>query len=173
MGRLSKSYQDALAQAQAHSTEALGAMRTVQSYAAEEREGLRYRRLIGEPDSFPWWWPTTPKMDEDKINCTTAPTTTYRAGVLNSIAESGFYGFIYGVGFGAMCASLWYGFDLVNDGIITFGQLTAFQSYIYTIGDGLGSSSQYMSIFIQGQGAAGRILYLLNRIPSIPTSFHE
>jgi ABC-type multidrug transport system fused ATPase/permease subunit len=177
MGRLSKLYQDTLGEAQTHSTEALGAMRTVQSFAAEEREALRYRRLIGDPDSFPWWWPTkSPKTSKDNVDGTAAAaasTTTYRAGGLNAMTESGFYVFIFGVGFGAMYVSLWYGFKLVNDGIITLGDLTAFQSYIFIIGGGLGSSGRYLTIFIQGQGASGRIFYLLNRLPTIPTPLHE
>jgi ABC-type multidrug transport system fused ATPase/permease subunit len=178
MGRLSKLYQDTLGVAQTHSTEAFGAMRTVQSFAAEEREAQRYGRLIGDPDSFPWWWPSKPpKRNKDSADGTGAAaaawTTTYRAGVLKAVTESGFYNFIMGVGFGAMYVSLWYGFKLVNDGTITLGDLTAFQSYIFIIGGGLGSAAKYLTTFIEGQGASGRIFYLLNRIPAIPTPFLE
>jgi len=54
IGKLSRSYQDVLGKAQASSTEALGAMRTVQSFAAEEREKKRYEDTIGKIDT---WWP--------------------------------------------------------------------------------------------------------------------
>jgi ABC-type multidrug transport system fused ATPase/permease subunit len=163
MGRLSKLYQDTLGVAQTHSTEAFGAMRTVQSFAAEEREAQRYGRLIGDPDSFPWWWPSKPtKRNKDSADGTGAAAAAAAAWTTT-----------YGVGFGAMYVSLWYGFKLVNDGTITLGDLTAFQSYIFIIGGGLGSSGRYLTIFIEGQGASGRIFYLLNRIPAIPTPFLE
>ena len=43
IAKLSRAYQDVLGKAQTYSTEALGAMRTVQSFAAEEREKQRYQ----------------------------------------------------------------------------------------------------------------------------------
>ena len=64
MGSLSKAYQDVLGSAQNHSTEAIGSMRTVQAFAAERKEILRYAGKIGDPDNIPLWWP--PKV----------PTTT-------------------------------------------------------------------------------------------------
>jgi ABC-type multidrug transport system fused ATPase/permease subunit len=158
IGSLSKAYQDALGQAQTHSTEALGAIRTVQSFAAEEREQTRYRDKIGDPDVFSHWWPTT------------HPThpTTYSVGFFKSIVASGFYTFIFGVGFGAMYVSLWYGFTLVNRGKISLGDLTAFQSYIFQIGATLGQVSGFITKLIEAQGASGRIFFLLERVPDIP-----
>lgn len=158
IGTLSKKYQDKLGQAQTHSTEALGAMRTVQSFAAENRERNRYQDKIGDPDEFPCWWPNTYK---------THPTT-YSLGFFKGIVASGFYTFIFGVGFGSMYVTLWYGFKLVNSGHITLGDLTAFQSYIFTIGATLGQISGYITKLIEAQGASGRIFYLLQRIPEIP-----
>ncbi len=46
LGKLSKAYQDELGEAQTHSTEALGSMRTVQSFAAEKKEIGRFDRLV-------------------------------------------------------------------------------------------------------------------------------
>jgi ABC-type multidrug transport system fused ATPase/permease subunit len=158
IGTLSKKYQDKLGQAQTHSTEALGAMRTVQSFAAEAREQTRYQDKIGNPDEFPFWWPENHK---------THPTT-YSVGFFKGIVSSGFYTFIFGVGFGSMYVTLWYGFKLVNDGQISLGDLTAFQSYIFTIGATLGQISGYITKLIEAQGASGRIFYLLQRIPEIP-----
>jgi ABC-type multidrug transport system fused ATPase/permease subunit len=53
LGKLSKSYQDALGLAQTHSTEALGAIRTVQSFAAEDKELHRYKYVIGYQNIIP------------------------------------------------------------------------------------------------------------------------
>lgn len=155
IGKLSKTYQDILGQAQTHATEALGAMRTVQSFASEDREKIRYRKVIGDPAEFRLWWPNGEK-------------TTYKVGFYKAIANSGFYSLIFGVGFGSMYVSLWFGFKLVNDGQISLGDLTAFQSYIFQIGASLGQTSRFMSQLIEAQGASGRIFYLLERVPTIP-----
>lgn len=158
MGRLSKQYQDVLGLAQTHSTEALGAMRTVQSFAAEDRERARYRKFIGDPAKYKFWWPT----DNYKQN------TTYGVGFFKAIVASGFFTMIFGVGFGGLYVSLWYGFKQVTDGYITLGALTAFQSYIFQIGGSLGQTSRYLQQIIEAQGASGRIFFLLERIPDIP-----
>jgi ABC-type multidrug transport system fused ATPase/permease subunit len=163
LGRLSKAYQDKLGEAQVRSTEALGAVRTVQSFAAEHRERKRYAQAIGDPDDFPFWYPTTHKSNP----------TTYSVGFYKAITEAGFYTFIFGVGFLLMYVSLWYGFYLVNDGEMTLGDLTAFQSYIFTIGFGLGATSSHIAKVLEAMGASGRIFYLLERVPAIPKALEK
>ena len=158
LGRLSKEYQTKLGEAQTYSTEALGAMRTVQSFAAEEREAERYGSKIGCPEQYPCWYP---------VDCKTHPTT-YSYGFFKKIVESALFTFIFGVGFGAMFVTLWYGFKLVTENEITLGELTAFQSYIFTIGASLGQTSQFVAKLIEAQGAATRIFFLLERVPEIP-----
>lgn len=159
LGKLSKTYQDVLGQAQTFSTEALGAVRTVQSFAAEEREQGRYRHVIGEPDLCKYWWPIDRKTHR----------TTYSVGFFKAITMVGLFTVIFGMGFAGMYICLWYGFKLVNDGEITLGQLTAFQSYIFQIGGALGQTSQFISKLIEAQGAAARLFFLLERVPAIPT----
>lgn len=88
MGKLSKEYQDILGEAQTRSTESIGSMRTVQSFAAEYKEAHRYEDKIGSPDSIKFWWPPSDKK------------TTYRVGFFKSIAASGFFTFVFGAGFG-------------------------------------------------------------------------
>ncbi|GKY99873.1 hypothetical protein MPSEU_000941000 [Mayamaea pseudoterrestris] len=158
MGRLSKQYQDVLGLAQTHSTEALGAMRTVQSFAAEDRERTRYQTYIGNPAMYKYWWPVRHKLQP----------TTYSVGFFKSIVASGFYTLIFGFGFGSLYLSLWFGFKQVATGQITLGALTAFQSYIFQIGGSLGQTSRYIQQLIEAQGASGRIFYLLERTPEIP-----
>jgi ABC-type multidrug transport system fused ATPase/permease subunit len=178
IGKLSKSYQDQLGLAQTRSTECLGAMRTVQSFAAEGRERQRYQDKIGNPDDFPCWCPTTttttaspkkkqgnaPQNDEDDDT-----KTTYSVGFAKAIWNSAFFSFIFGFGFAAMYASLWYGFTLVTNGDITLGELTAFQSYIFQIGFGLAGTSGHLTKVMEALGASGRIFFLLDRVPTIPT----
>lgn len=161
LGKLSKAYQDALGQAQTFSTEALGGMRTVQSFASEDRERSRYASKIGKPDDFKYWIPTK------------TPETTYRAGFWKGIAQSGFFTTIFGLGFGSMYISLWYGFKLVTDEKMTLGDLTAFQSYIFQIGSSLAQTSRFISQVIEARGASGRIFNLLERTPAIPAAKPE
>lgn len=82
--------------------------------------------------------------------------------------QSGFFTFLFGVGFGSMYISLWYGFKLVVDGSMTLGELTAFQSYIFQIGSGLAQTSRFLTQVIEARGASGRIFQLLERVPAIP-----
>mmetsp|Transcript_39631 Transcript_39631/g.81428 ORF Transcript_39631/g.81428 Transcript_39631/m.81428 type:complete len:263 (+) Transcript_39631:310-1098(+) len=76
IGALAKQYQDALGSAQNRSTEALGSVRTVQSFAAEDRERRRYSESIGDPDAYPWWVPEKAKRK----------TTTYGVGVNKAVS---------------------------------------------------------------------------------------
>jgi len=155
MARLGKQYQDVLGQAQVHSTEAIGSMRTVQAFAAEDKEIARYNGKIGNPDDVPMWWP--PKE-----------TTTYRVGFFKAIAMSGFFSFVFGAGFGFLNVSLWYGFYLVLQNELTLGGLTAFNSYIISIGFAMGQMASSVSKIFEGLGASGRIFYLMDRVPQIP-----
>ena len=159
LGKLSKSYQDYLGLAQTHSTEALGAIRTVQSFAAEDKELHRYTSNIGRPEQYTFWWPTDHK---------THPTT-YSYGFFKSLTQIALFIIIFGIGFGALYVVLWYGLKLVIDGELTLGQLTAFQTYIFQVGGKLGQTSQFIAKLYETQGAASRIFYLMERIPAIPT----
>jgi len=159
LSKLSKAYQDALGEAQTYSTEAIGSMRTVQSFTAEKKEKSRFSGHIGDPDMYPMWWPKDAKD---------APTT-YSAGFSKAIVNSGFFTIIFAGGFGFLYVVLWYGFYLVNRNEITLGQLTAFQSYVFNIGLGLGTASTHVAKIFEGFGASGRVFFLLQRTPLIPT----
>lgn len=165
IGALSKSYQDVLSSGTTRATEALGAMRTVQSFAAEHREDTRYQQVIGQPDDYPYWWPTAATKDGSK--------TTYSVGFFKALVGSSFFTLVFGVGFATMYISLWYGFQLVSNGTISLGDLTAFQSYIFQIGAGLGQTSRFITQLMEAQGASGRIFFLLERVPQIPTPVSE
>jgi ABC-type multidrug transport system fused ATPase/permease subunit len=156
LGALSKSYQDVLGTAQTYATEMLGAIRTVHSLAAERRECRRYRSVIGDPFDFPFWFPYKSQK------------TTYRVGFFKAICTSSLFAIGLGLGFGSLYLCLWYGFKMVSDGSISLGQLTAFQSYIFTLGASFGSTSAFLGQLIQAAGASGRIFYLLDRVPLIP-----
>ena len=94
--------QDALAEANAVAQEALANVRTVLSFAAEQWEELRYQNKIGNPDDFPFWSPT---QNQGSIK----NRTTYSIGFFKAIWNSAYSSFVFGFGFAAMYASLWYG----------------------------------------------------------------
>jgi len=152
MGKLSKKYQDVLGEAQNYPTEILGAMRTVQSFTAEERETERYISKIGRPNT---WCPDQ------------STTSTFSLGYLQALLRSSFYTVIFGGGFGAMYVTLWYGFYLVHEKHITLGELTAFQSYIFQIGGILAHTSSSLSKLLEARGASQRLFALLDREPKI------
>jgi ABC-type multidrug transport system fused ATPase/permease subunit len=162
LSRLSKRYQNVLGDATGYSAEALQAIRTVQSFGAELHEYTRYVSKIGNLRNYRNWYPKTTKTSRED--------STYRVGFEKSFATSGLYTVIYGVGFTGLYFCLWYGFKLVTTGEMTVGELTAFQSYVYVIGETLGETSDELSQIIEAQGVAGRIFYLIERFPSISSS---
>lgn len=159
LGKLSKLYQDALGEAQTCSTEAIGSMRTVKSFTAEVKERNRYSKHIGDPHLHPRWFPRRE-----------VGPSTYSIGFQKSIVTSGFFSIIFGGGFGFLYVCLWYGFYLVNEGRMSLGELTAFQSYVFNIGLGLGTASTHIAKVVEAMGASGRVFYLLDHMPSIPTN---
>jgi len=155
VGKISKNYQDALADAQSASTEALGAMRTVRAFVAEEKESKRYARKVGNPSLSTCWWPCT------------ETDTTYKYGAVRGLGNTSFMVFIFGVGFGAMYAALWMGFDLVINDELEFGMFMAFQSYIFQIGFGLAALGGHTVKVLEVKGASARIFQILERTPTI------
>ncbi len=154
---LSKIYQDVLGDAQTRSTEALGSIRTVQSFAAEPKELNRYKERIGDPDS----------SRQDKASNSTLENT-YGVGVRKSIAQVGMFTLIFGGAFGWLYCTLWYGFYLVTiEGTLSLGGLSAFQSYVFIIGAAIGSTVTNVTQVFTAIGACGRVFYLLERKPKI------
>jgi ABC-type multidrug transport system fused ATPase/permease subunit len=151
MGKLSKAYQETLGEAQNFPTEVIGAMRTVKSFGAEEREAHRYQQKIGVPSYCP-------DRNSD---------TTFRIGYDQSVVRALFGFCIFGGGFGAMYGTLWYGFALVHQNELKIGDLSAFQAYILGIGGILAHMSSSISNLIEARHASQRIFALLDREPKI------
>lgn len=155
--RLSKLYQDVLGDAQTRSTEALGSIRTVQSFAAEPKELNRYMERIGDPDAT-----------RHNQASNTSMENTYNVGVRKSVAQVGVFTVIFGGAFGWLYCTLWYGFYLVTiEGTLSLGGLSAFQSYVFIIGGAIGSTVTNVTQVFTAVGACGRVFYLLERKPKI------
>jgi ATP-binding cassette subfamily B protein len=150
---LSKRYQDILGDAQTRSTEALGGIRTVQSFAAEFKELNRFTEKIGDPD-------VPRKKDE--------PETTYTTGAKKALVQVGVFTLVFGGAFGFLYCTLWYAFYLVVvEGSLSLGLLTAFQSYVINIGFAIGTTITNGTQLLTGVAALGRVFYLLERKPLI------
>ena len=169
MGQLAAAHQDVLADAQAAATEVLASMRTVKSCVAENQEAARYQSKIGNPDGpSNWWWCLGGSTSRDQTETTTSNRTTYSIGVTKAIVNTGFWNFSFGVGYGSLFLSLWYGFTLVTKGRLTLGELTAFQALVYQIGASFSQTSHFFTMLLAAQGASGRIFDLLERRPATP-----
>ena len=152
LSRLSKLYQEILGYAQTRSTEALGSIRTVQSFAAEPKELKRYGEKIGNPDD--------PQANNDE--------NTYTVGIKKAFATVTVFTLIFGGAFGWLYCTLWYGFHLVVvDGSLSLGGLSAFQSYVFIIGAAIGQTVTNFTQVVTALGASGRVFYLLERKPNI------
>jgi len=155
LSRLSKGYQDVLGDAQTRSTEALGNIRTVQSFAAEGKELKRYVERIGDPDS------NNTKKDTDE-------DTTYNVGIQKAVTTVGVVTVVFGGAFGWLYCTLWYGFHLVTiEGTLSLGGLTAFQTYVFIIAASIGQTVTNATQVVTALGACGRVFYLLERDPKI------
>ena len=170
LGKLSKEFQDKLGQAQSWPTEILGAMRTVQSFVAEEKEAHRYASLIGTNLAVCSCFFGRTSSGRNRNGPNETATTTFSIGYQQSLVRSIFMFVIFGGGFAAMYGSLWYGFTLVHHGHISLGDLTAFQSYIFQIGGILAHMSSSISNCLEALGTSQRIFALLDRTPQIPSS---
>jgi len=150
---LSKRYQDILGDAQTRSTEALGGIRTVQSFAAETKELNRFTEKIGDPD-------VSRKKND--------PETTYSTGAKKALVNVGVFTLVFGGAFGFLYCTLWYAFYLVViEGSLSLGGLTAFQNYVITIGFAIGTTVTNGTQVVTGLAALGRVFYLLERKPRV------
>jgi len=163
LGDLSRRYQDALGLAQTRSTETIGSMRTVQSFVAEEKEFGRFVDAIGNPDEGKIL--LYPKGTEGEGD---GKRNTLQVGYSKATVTSTFFTLMFGGGMIVLYISLWYGFHLVNGGWMSIGDLTAFQSYVFQVAFAIGQAAGNIAKLIEGIGASGRMLYLINRTPAIP-----
>eukprot|EP00411_Alexandrium_monilatum_P020137 CAMPEP_0175252614 /NCGR_PEP_ID=MMETSP0093-20121207/36262_1 /TAXON_ID=311494 /ORGANISM="Alexandrium monilatum, Strain CCMP3105" /LENGTH=462 /DNA_ID=CAMNT_0016546901 /DNA_START=33 /DNA_END=1418 /DNA_ORIENTATION=- len=105
-------YNDALARATHISTEAAGGVRTVISFGSEEFLQMLYGAAIGRIDGpgVTCWWPHKSH-------------STYRYGVQRGVALKVVLQVVIWLGLSLMHIVLWYGYDLILTGELTFGQV--------------------------------------------------
>jgi ATP-binding cassette subfamily B protein len=143
--RKSRAAQDTLARISAFATEAIGAVRTLQSYVAEGRAAATYR--AGSTDAF--------RMYRDA----TAARATLTAIVIFII-------------FSAIVGVLWLGARSVLAGDLTAGALGQFVLYAVFAAGALSELSQVWGEVAQTAGAAERLAHLANEVPEIRSPAH-
>ena len=138
--KLSKESQDALAKASDVAVESLGGIRTVRSFAAEQKEISRYRAAID----------SSLELAFKRIN----------------LAAS-FFGVAFFAAFSAGVFVFWYGARMVAEGALTPGGLISFLFYTMQMAFGLSALAELYTDVQRAAGAAERVFELLHRKPLV------
>ena len=152
IAKITRRYQDALGRAANASTEAIGAMRTVRAFCAEDVEHARYAAAVG--DHTHW--------------CPPANDSTYRHGVLKAGVGTGLAGSGVLMLMGAIQVAIWVGLLLVSSGELSLGMFMAFQAYQFQLGFAVAKLGGCLAQFAAAKGGAARVFELLERPPKIP-----
>ena len=136
--KISRSVQDAFAEANAIAEESIGGIRTVRSFAREGHEHERYKAGI---------------------------ETAFQLAKKRAWVGAWFSGLISFAGYGSIVAVLWYGGHLLASGEMDFGELTSFMLYTFTVAFSLGALSGLYEDFAKAIGASDRVFELLERNP--------
>ncbi len=145
--RISKAFQDKIAEANARAEESISGIRVVQSFTAEKLEAERYGRLIGE---------------------------SFRTALRRALVSSGLSGVVFFTIFSALGLIFWYGGRLVSLGEITPGQLVSFILYAFNVAASVGTLAGIWSQVQSALGASSRIFELLDTPSELkePTNPH-
>ncbi len=143
--RLGRRLLDVLAAATQHATQSITMIRTVRSFAAEDREVKRYQSIV------------------DK---------SYTVAKSASILEGAFAAASQLVGSGVQLGVLLYGGRMVMDGKLTVGALTSFWLYAGSLREFLVEITEAAGGFLKAQGAGARLFGLLERTPSPTSALH-
>ncbi len=139
--RLSKQVQDALADATAVAEESLAGIRTVRSFAAEGREAARYEGAV---------------------------EASFELARRRARLRGVFHGATTFLGYGSIAAVLWYGGRLVTAGQLSFGGLTSFILYTFTVAFSIGALTSLWGDLAKAVGASERVFELIERAPAQP-----
>jgi ABC-type multidrug transport system fused ATPase/permease subunit len=131
---LSKSRQKSLANTNTVVEETLQNIQTVKAFTNESLEYGRYRKEMGT------------------VVKTSLQLSRYRAA---------FASFIIIILFGVIFFILWYGATMVQDGLMTIGQLVSFISYTAIIGGAIGSLGNFYTEIVTALGGTERIREIL------------
>ena len=195
VGAVSKRYTDAAAAASSAANETFTAMRTVRAFGAEDMEHRRYMRFVGDPDASTCLWrpvaaapvgggvgvgpaatAAAAAAEKKKMKKQKAPAkpkaleTTYELGYVRALGQTAFGVLMFYLGLQAMNVMTWVGFYDVVDGNLSIGKLSAFTSYIWTLGMAVAGVVKQVIEVNTAQGSAQRIFEIMERVPAMPLS---
>jgi ABC transporter fused permease/ATP-binding protein len=139
--RLARDVQDALAKAGEIADESIAGLRTVRSFDAEEKEGIRYAGAIERAFGL-------------------ARKRIVAGGTFMAVASFASYT--------AAVLVFWYGARLVSRGQMSPGGLMSFLIYTLIVAFALGGLADLWADFMRAAGAAERVFELIDRVPAIP-----
>uniref|UniRef100_A0A0K0FMQ6 ATP-binding cassette sub-family B member 10, mitochondrial n=1 Tax=Strongyloides venezuelensis TaxID=75913 RepID=A0A0K0FMQ6_STRVS len=146
-GRLQRRYtremQEAVAGANMVATERLSNIRTVRMLAAEEKELDAYKKKISDI------WGVARK---------------------EGIAKGAMYGAFQFTGYTSLSIVVFYGSSLINQGLLSYGDLSSFMLYAILCASSLSNMSGFFVEIMKGLGASTRLFELQNSKPTIPLS---
>ena len=133
--KLSRRVQDALARASEIAEESLSGIRTVRSFDRESMESSRYAE---------------------------AAEQSFQLARKRARVAALFTGFVGILGYGAIAAVLWYGGILLLEGRLSFGELTSFLLYTFTVAFSIAALGGLWSDFARAAGASQRVFELID-----------
>ena len=144
--KLSKARQEALAEANTIVSETMQSIQTVKAFTNELFEALRYGKSIN--------------------NVVKLAMKYARARALFSV-------FIIVLLFGALFFIIWQGANLLQQGVITAGDLIAFVSYTAIIGGAIAGLGNFYSELLGAVGATERVREILNQDSEVDAKPYE
>ncbi|KAI1447216.1 hypothetical protein F5Y02DRAFT_380161 [Annulohypoxylon stygium] len=141
--RLSRKMQQNLGTLTKIAEERLGNVKTSQAFAGEAQEVRRYNTQVRK---------------------------VFELGKKQSIYDASYFSGTSWMGNMTIIGLLWFGGNLVRDGIMTTGDLTTFVMYAFWAGGGLFGVANFYSELMKGVGAATRIFELQDRDTGISST---
>jgi ABC transporter fused permease/ATP-binding protein len=138
--RVSRKVQDALADSTAVAEETLAGVRTVRAFARERHEEQRYGSAV---------------------------MRAFELARRRAWLGATFQGAVSFAGYGSIAAVLWYGGRMLSDGTMSFGELTSFLLYTFTVAFAIGALSGLWEDFAKALGASERVFELMDRKPEV------
>lgn len=142
---LSRTSQDRIADVGAMTSETLGAMKIVQAFGQEAREGDRFAEAVD----------ATFEAAKRRVRLRALMTAT-----------------VMGLIFGAITLLMWYGAEAVRSGDMTGGSIFAFVITGGMIAGAFGALTEVFGDLVRGSGAASRLAELLSETPLIAPPAH-
>ncbi len=141
--KVSMKVQDALADASEIAEESLSAIRTVRIFASEDKEIERYDVAVD---------------------------ASYQQAKHRAKLVAIFSGGVSFAGYASIAAVIWYGGRLLQAGSLSFGELTSFILYTFTMAIGIAALTGLYADFAKAAGSSERVFELIDDAPVANTA---